>query len=108
MQSKYFSKKTVYNGETYDSAKEARRAAELNLLLLAGRIQDLRRQVTFELLPAQNGERAVKYTADFVYTENGQMVVEDVKSEATRRIRDYVIKRKLFKFRYPGYDFREV
>ncbi|GAB4464458.1 MAG: hypothetical protein OHK0044_01870 [Burkholderiaceae bacterium] len=37
-------------------------------------------------------ERAVKYIADFVYTKDGKMVVEDTKGCRTR---DYVIKRKL-------------
>lgn len=37
------------------------------------------------------------YVADFVYTDlkTGKKVVEDVKSEATRKDKAYVIKRKL-------------
>lgn len=43
-------------------------------------------------------ERRLIYTADFVYDENGETVVEDVKSEITRKERDYVIVRKLMRY----------
>ena len=81
----------------HDSKKEARRAQELWLLQRAGQISNLRQQVTFELIPAQyiNGkcvERACRYVADFVYTQDGKTVVEDVKGYKTP---DYIIKRKL-------------
>ena len=105
---KYHSKKVTRNGITYDSVKEYKRHCELLLLERAGVIQDLQRQVEFELIPAQREpdrvgvrggkikgktiEQAVRYIADYVYTENGQKVVEDVKGVKTK---DYVIKRKL-------------
>lgn len=84
---------------TFDSKKELLRYSELKLLERAGQISDLRRQVPFELVPRQivDGrviERAVKYIADFTYWQNGQLVVEDVKSDATRTDA-YKIKRKL-------------
>ena len=79
----------------FDSKKELRRFKELSLLEKAGEIQDLKRQVKFEVLPAQrepeyitaNGrvrlgnvlERKVVYIADFVYIKDGETVVEDVK-----------------------------
>jgi hypothetical protein len=106
--SKYHSRKTVLHGVKFDSVKEARRYGELLLLLQAGAITDLQRQVEFELIPAQREpdtvgvrgairkgkviERAVKYVADFVYYENGKKVVEDTKGFKTK---DYIIKRKL-------------
>ena len=90
--SKYRNRRTVYDGITFDSQREANRYAELKLLERAGEISDLKLQVPFELIPKQPGERAVKYIADFVYTEDGQTVVEDVKGKKTR---DYIIKRKL-------------
>lgn len=84
----------------FDSRKEARRYQELKLLERAGKITDLKCQVKFELIPAQyeDGkciERAATYYADFVYTEGRQLVVEDVKSEITRKQKDYILKRKL-------------
>ena len=53
MKSKYHSKKVIWNGNTYDSKKEARRHAELLLLERAGKISDLQTQVKFELIPSQ-------------------------------------------------------
>lgn len=84
----------------FDSRREERRYQELLLLEWAGKITDLKRQVKFELVPAQyeDGkcvERAVNYYADFVYTEGRQLVVEDVKSDITRKQKDYILKRKL-------------
>lgn len=62
----------------------------------------------YELIPAGNGERAVTYTVDFAYTENGRCVVEDIKSEATRKDKTHIIKRKLFKQENSDIQFREV
>lgn len=95
---KYHNQKTrTSDGVEHDSKKEARRWMELQLLQKAGHIADLERQVTFELIPRQDGERACHYIADFVYTDTktGAKVVEDVKSEATRKDKAYIIKRKL-------------
>lgn len=80
------------------------------MLERAGDIKDLKRQVKFELIPAQREpdtigkrsgihkgkviENAVSYVADFVYTDCrlGETVVEDSKGMRTK---DYIIKRKL-------------
>ena len=56
MSTKYHSRKVVWNGIQFDSAKEARRYQELLLLKRAGVILDLERQVKFELIPAQYEE----------------------------------------------------
>ena len=79
---------------TYDSKKEARRHRELLLLERAGKITNLERQVKFELIPKQDGERACNYVADFVYTnvDTGERVVEDTKGFKTEV---YRIKKKL-------------
>lgn len=79
----------------FASKKEARRSQELELLVKAGEISHLERQVKFELIPKQEGERAVSYVADFVYRMGKARIVEDTKSESTRKNREYVIKRKL-------------
>ena len=50
---KYHAKRTRLDGLTFDSQKEARRYAELKLLERAGQIHSLRRQVKYELIPAQ-------------------------------------------------------
>jgi hypothetical protein len=80
-------------------------------MLRSGLITNLRRQVPFELIPSQRRggrvvERPVRYIADFVYTENGEDVVEDVKSHATRTPQ-YIIKRKLMLWEF-GIQIKEV
>lgn len=91
------SKKNKYGAQRsggYASVKEHRRACELMMKQRAGLITDLREQVRYELIPAQQGERSCSYVADFVYVDNasGQTVVEDTKGVRTK---DYLIKRKL-------------
>jgi len=118
--SKYHSKKTIIDGIVFDSKAEAYRYMELKRLEKAGAIQDLRLQVPFELIPTQRAtdtidsrgrkhrgrviERACVYKADFVYIENGRMVVEDVKGCKTP---EYMIKRKLMLW-VKGIRIREV
>lgn len=102
---KYGNIKTVTSdGIKHDSVKEANRWCELNLMLRAGMIQDLQRQVKFELLPKQEGERAVYYIADFVYMENGAKVVEDVKGCRTEV---YKLKKKMMLY-FHGIRIRET
>ena len=105
---KYGNTKTYINGVKYDSKKEANRALELAMLEKSGTIKNLKRQVRFEIVPKTETERAVHYLADFVYEENGKLICEDVKSDATRKDKTYIIKRKLFKYLYKDYEFREV
>lgn len=114
--SKYHSKKVNVNGIDFDSKKEAARYRELVLLERAGRIQNLQTQVKFVLIPAQyeryerispktgkrlqDGVRAIEkeisYIADFVYTENGKRVVEDVKGyKKGTAYSVFTIKRKM-------------
>lgn len=119
---KYGNAKSEVDGEIFDSRKEARRYIELQWLLKAGTIKDLRRQVRFVLVPAQREpdeigprggrkpgkliEKEVAYVADFVYadTETGETVVEDTKGMRTK---DYVIKRKLMLYVH-GIRIREI
>lgn len=113
---KYHNRKITRDGENFDSVKEFRRWQELKLLEMAGVITDLKRQVKFELIPAQREftseidkkgnfkkgkllERECAYFADFVYTDaSGRIVVEDVKGYRDPNSAGYakfVIKRKL-------------
>ena len=106
---KFGAKKTVYDGRTFASTHEAKRYAELKLLQRAGKISDLRCQVSFVLIPSQfiNGkcvERECKYIADFTYRENGEFVVEDAKGYKTDV---YKIKKKLMLEKY-GIRIKEV
>lgn len=91
---KYGAKKVkAPDGQVFDSTKEFQRYGVLRMLERAGKISNLRRQVSFELIPKQEGERACTYIADFVYTdEKGDLIVEDSKGFRTDA---YKIKRKL-------------
>lgn len=122
MRSKYGSHKTVVDGISFDSKKEASRYRELLLLERAGKIGNLRRQVKYVLIPAQyenpdsptkSGrgkclERECSYVADFVYdvpTEPEMIeIVEDTKGFRTEA---YKIKRKMMLFIH-GIRIREV
>lgn len=101
-QSKYKNVKTEVDGVVYDSAREAKRHGELQLMERVGQISNLRRQVSYEL--KVGGVLVAKYIADHVYDEGGAEVVEDSKGIRTR---DYAIKRKLMKALY-GIAIREV
>ena len=81
--SKYGNIKTEYNGVLYDSKAEARRAIELDVLLKAGDIENLRRQVPYPLMV--NDKKIGTYKADFVYFDKRKQkeVVEDVKGMVT-------------------------
>ena len=118
--SKYNNRKVRRDGVTFDSRKEFRRYEELQLLQQAGEIANLRRQVKFVLIPTQREpsqigtrggvekgkllERECSYIADFVYVENGKIVVEDTKGLRTK---DYIIKRKLMLYMH-NIRIREV
>lgn len=97
--SKYRSKKTTIDGIEFDSAKEAKRYAKLRALEDAGKIQGLRLQVPFELVPSFECDgvkyRGMKYVADFVYYRNGKQVVEDCKGFKTA---EYKLKKKLMAY----------
>lgn len=110
--SKYHSRKIEIDGILFDSKKEAEHYKVLCLREKAGEIDQLELQPKFRLLPSQkfehmDNERPLDYIADFQYREirTGRIVVEDVKGMRTK---DYIIKRKLFKFTHPTYEFREV
>nr|UWD63552.1 MAG: Protein of unknown function (DUF1064) [Bacteriophage sp.] len=106
--SKYHAKKTVVDGITFDSRKEADRYLVLRDMEEDGAIEDLRRQVRYELVPAFDVDgrhyRPVYYVADFVYREDGKEVIEDVKGMKTDT---YRIKSKLVAYRY-GMNIRET
>ena len=109
---KYRNEKIKTQEGTFDSLKEFQRWNELKLLQMAGEIQNLYRQQAFLLIPTQFDkegkviEKACVYVADFTYIQNGEFIVEDVKSPATRTPA-YIIKRKLMLKGY-GIRIREV
>lgn len=105
---KYNAKKVEINGVRFDSKKEWQLYQKLENMQRMGIIGDLQRQVRFELIPKQKDERPVHYVADYVFKEGEKVVVADCKSSMTKKLPAYIIKRKLFKWRYPEYEFREM
>ena len=105
--SKYGNRKTPCSaGHMHDSVKEALRCNELRLLERAGRIQRLEQQPEFPI--TINGELVCVYRADFAYFKNNARVIEDTKSEATRKDKVYRLKKKLVEASYPGVRIVEV
>lgn len=103
---KYRAKKAeCCQGHIHDSKAESYRCDILHIKQKHGEISDLRIQVKFEILASAKydnmpNEKGISYIADFVYTENGMTIIEDVKSEKTRENPDYIIKRKFVKKLY--------
>lgn len=129
---KFKNRKITRDGMVFDSLLEYRRWRELLLLERAGKIQDLRRQVSFELIPAQyeeiptgeyyvrgekKGQEKIKrvcveqsvcYVADFVYTEGGKQIVEDTKGyKGGGAYALFTLKRKMMLYVH-GIRVREV
>ena len=92
---KYRNKKVTFEGMVFDSQKELKRWHELKLLERGKVITDLNRQIPFAIII--NGQKICKYLADFTYIENERFIVEDVKSEYTRKLPVYRLKKKLLK-----------
>ena len=93
-------RKNKYNNtvtpDGYHSKREKRRAIELELLVKAGKIKNLRYQIPYILLPSFtfNGKkhREIKYIADFTYFQDEKIIIEDCKGYKTET---YKLKKKL-------------
>ena len=112
------------NGDKWDSKREMKRWLFLKDAEQSGLITDLRRQVRFELIPAikrkeivqlktktkeveKTEQQAITYTADFVYTKDGKTVVEDIKPSPNTVPKEFMLKAKLFFWKY-GFKIRLV
>lgn len=114
MKNKFGARKIRNAYGEFDSKAEWNRYIELLDMQRKGLINGLQRQVKYEIIPAitktvekqlktktkyveRVDEKAAHYTCDFQYFKDGVLVIEDAKSEATRREKDYVLRRKLMK-----------
>ncbi len=107
---KYNARRARLDGYTFDSQAERDRYLDLRLRVTGGQISELEIHTRYELAPAfvdkqGNRHRAIMYTDDFSYYENGHRIVEDVKGFKTPVFR---IKEKLFRRAYPDLVFRIV
>lgn len=93
------------DGRVFDSGREARRYAELRLLERAGHITHLECQPAFPV--SINGQHFCRFTGDFSYFENGQRVVEDVKSSGTAKDAAYRLRKKAAEL-FHGIKVREA
>jgi hypothetical protein len=89
----------VFDGIRFDSKAEMARYGELRLLELGGQISNLAPHPTLDLYAG------VKYKPDFMYTENGVTVVEDVKGGKATQTDSFKNKWKQAKAKYPEYRF---
>ena len=105
-QNKYGNEKTVVDGITFASRKEASRWQELKMLEKAGEITGLSRQLRIELIPKTKLYRACYYVADFVYFDKKEKktVYEDVKGAKTEV---YKLKKKILYWRH-GIEIKET
>lgn len=103
---------------TGDGVKHASKKQSIRWVLLRqwereGKIRNLRREVRYDLIV--NGHKICWYKADHVYDVplknigggHCETIVEDVKSAATKKIRTYIIKKKLM-LACHGITIREV
>lgn len=122
IRSKYGARKKEVDGHLFDSTKEANHYIALRTLLSAGIIKNLDLQPRFVVQTSfiYRGVkyRKIEYVADFRFQSAQWMpdfpfdvdtvIVQDVKSEATRTLPYYRLKVKLFRALYPDVIFEEV
>ena len=95
---KYGAKRTVFDGITFDSQREAEVYRDLKVLEAAGRISGFERQRKFNLIV--NGEIIGSYRADFSFIDHdqdGRLRVVDVKGVVQR---SFVRTQKIIKAIY--------
>ena len=111
--SKFFSKKVVVEGITFDSKKEGEYYLKLKELEKKGTIKDLELQKEYILQDKfklnNKTRRAITYKSDFTYktTEDDKLHVVDIKSPYTAKDKVYRLKKKLFEYKY-GIELEEV
>lgn len=122
---KYNSKKVVVDGIKFDSETEGKRYLTLKQAQDDGLISDLELQPQYIILPAIKGTRLkhfkripdrieeytiqqpLKYTADFRYIKDGQVVVEEVKGSKWSISRDYPLRAKMLRY-FHGIEVKMV
>lgn len=91
MANKYNARKVTIDGYTFDSQREAQRYGELKSLEKAGKITLQNVHPVFLLQEGFQYQgkyyRPIIYVADFLYIENGKIIVEDVKGFETHEFR---------------------
>lgn len=108
---KYNAVRTEYKGEMYDSKREAKHAAELDLLKRAGEVKKWVRQFPIELrndaLEVLTGKVICTYRIDFKvwWTDGGRITYDEVKGFETDL---WKVKWKLAHKQHPDWEFRLI
>ena len=103
--SKWRNRRPVYRGVTYDSAVEAQRAAQLDLLVKAGKIHRWERGTSEIVLDDRRGNK-MRYKPDFLVWENPfDCHAEDVKGVIPPGFR---VKAILWGIRFPDIPLRVI
>ena len=94
---KYKAKRTLVDGIVFHSRREANRYKDINMLLQAGLISNLRLQPRYPLMV--DGKLICTYIGDFEYLDKkkGRFIVEDCKGFRTQT---YRLKKALFQALY--------
>lgn len=104
----------MLDGRKYDSLREARYSLQLAMKKKDGEIFDYQHHPKFNLIEAfvtawGEMEREINFTPDFLVTlPDGTQEVHEVKSPATKKAKDYILRRKLFRNKYPDIHYVEV
>lgn len=101
---KYRNQPCIIDGHRFASKREGKRYSELKLLERGNYITDLKLQPRYKLTIGDS--TICTYIADFSYIERGKLVVEDVKSVATKTP-VYRLKNKMMKALY-AIDIKEI
>lgn len=91
------SRRTVVDGESFQSEREARRWCELKIEQRAGRIRDLQRQVRYPL--SVNGHLICVYISDFTYHRGDALIVEDVKAKVITKREERATRTELYRLK---------
>ena len=109
---KYNARPVTWYGIQFDSHAEGERYLKLREKQDRGEITALEVHPVFVLEPPfiYRGKRiqAITYAPDFTYQEGRTLVAEDVKGGKATQTEVFRLKAKLFKRKYPQYDFRIV
>ena len=108
---KYNAVKTEFDGIKFASKKEAEYYKNLLLLKQAGEVVDIKLQPEFELQEGYIKDSVkihpIKYIADFlVVYKDGHIEIIDTKGY--RKDKVYLLKKKLFHYKFKGLTIKEV
>jgi hypothetical protein len=109
--SKYGNRKTVVDGITFDSKLEADYYCQLKILKRTGHVTDFTLQPRFTLQEAyvnrftKKKVKKIEYVADFFVCYPNHQEIVDCKGIRTAV---YILKKKIFEYRYPDLTIIEV